>query len=63
MFAVQSMEIEVFGGVSMFTEEQFIAVNGFSNIYWGWGAEDDDIYMRTRRKGIVLTELSYYNRL
>lgn len=50
----QSMEIEVFGGVSMFTEEQFITVNGFSNIYWGWGAEDDDIYMRTRRKGYTV---------
>ncbi|XP_039253012.2 beta-1,4-galactosyltransferase 4-like [Styela clava] len=49
--AYKNMEVEVFGGVSMFTEEQFVSVNGFSNLYWGWGAEDDDLFMRTWKKG------------
>jgi len=41
----------IFGGVSMFTKEDFIKVNGYSNEYWGWGAEDDDMYNRCEREG------------
>ena len=31
------------------TPDQFAAVNGFPNLYSGWGFEDDDLYMRVRR--------------
>lgn len=34
------------GGVLSLRLDHFIAVNGFSNEYFGWGAEDDDFQIR-----------------
>ena len=42
----------MFGGVSMFNKEDFIKVNGFSNTFWGWGGEDDEIRLRCDREGL-----------
>ena len=35
-----------FGGVTMFRLEDFERINGYSNEYWGWGFEDDDLFYR-----------------
>ena len=36
----------IVGGVLAISPLHYRQVNGFSNIYWGWGGEDDDMYKR-----------------
>uniref|UniRef100_A0A914WCV5 Beta-1,4-N-acetylgalactosaminyltransferase n=1 Tax=Plectus sambesii TaxID=2011161 RepID=A0A914WCV5_9BILA len=36
----------IFGGITALTKQQFEKINGFSNDYWGWGGEDDDLSTR-----------------
>lgn len=38
--------INYFGGVLLATPASIVSVNGFSNQYWGWGCEDDDLFIR-----------------
>ncbi|CAL1538642.1 unnamed protein product [Lymnaea stagnalis] len=40
-----------FGGVVMFTKQQYMEINGNSNLYVGWGGEDDDLIRRVMNKG------------
>lgn len=35
-----------FFGVVQFTKHQYEQCNGFANQFWGWGSEDDEIYLR-----------------
>jgi hypothetical protein len=44
----------IFGGVVLFNRRDFIRVNGYSNEYWGWGCEDDDIARRIERRGLTI---------
>lgn len=37
------------GGVISFKKNDFVQINGFSNEYWGWGGEDDDLYFRIKK--------------
>jgi hypothetical protein len=37
---------KLIGGVLNFKTSHFIRVNGYSNEYWGWGGEDDDMETR-----------------
>ena len=46
-------DVEYFGGVVLFTIEQFEAVNGYHTNYWGWGMEDDDLFWRCHLKGMT----------
>lgn len=43
---------EYFGGVTLFPIEDYFHVNGYSNNYWGWGYEDDDLLFRCKENFI-----------
>jgi hypothetical protein len=45
---------EYFGGVTLFPIDKFEEVDGYSNKYWGWGYEDDDLRLRCLEKHIPL---------
>lgn len=50
--------LQIFGGVEALSKNQFLEINGFSNMFWGWGGEDDDLYTRITFKGYKLTRPS-----
>ncbi|VDP26073.1 unnamed protein product [Schistosoma margrebowiei] len=41
------------GGVLKISTSHFIQVNGYSNVYWGWGGEDDDLERRLKASNIM----------
>ncbi len=45
---------EYFGGVTALTANDFELVNGFSNLFWGWGGEDDDLRRRVKLHNITV---------
>ncbi|XP_011302326.1 beta-1,4-N-acetylgalactosaminyltransferase bre-4 [Fopius arisanus] len=46
---------DLFGGVSAMSRDQFRQVNGFSNVFWGWGGEDDDMANRIKARGLHIS--------
>lgn len=42
---------EYFGGAVIFSKEQVLKTNGYSNDYWDWGMEDDDLFWRCVLEG------------
>ena len=44
---------EYFGGAVLFTKEHVEATNGYSNDYWDWGMEDDDLFWRCHKEGLT----------
>ncbi|XP_020708706.2 beta-1,4-N-acetylgalactosaminyltransferase bre-4 [Athalia rosae] len=42
----------LFGGAIALTREHFQRANGFSNVFYGWGGEDDDFYSRLQTRGL-----------
>jgi predicted glycosyltransferase involved in capsule biosynthesis len=43
-----------YGGVNLFNKEDFLTINGYSNEFWGWGGEDDDLLNRVKKLGFNL---------
>jgi len=39
-----------FGGAEMFTKIDYEKINGYSNSFWYWGGEDDNLYSRAKEK-------------
>ena len=35
-----------------------LQVNGLSNLFWGWGREDDELYVRMKEAGMTVSTLS-----
>ena len=48
---------EYTGGVAAITSDQYKAINGFSNLYLGWGCEDEDFYVRIIDRGLSLVRV------
>jgi hypothetical protein len=42
---------DYFGGAVIFSKEQVEKTNGYSNEYWDWGMEDDDLFWRCVLEG------------
>uniref|UniRef100_H2Y8B9 Galactosyltransferase N-terminal domain-containing protein n=1 Tax=Ciona savignyi TaxID=51511 RepID=H2Y8B9_CIOSA len=42
------------GGISAFTRRQMALVNGWSNEFYGWGGEDDDMSIRIAAVGLKI---------
>lgn len=43
-----------FGGVTLFPSKLFEAINGYTNRYYGWGFEDDNLLLRCKELGLKL---------
>ena len=50
-----------FGGVTMLKKEHYLASNGYSNLFWGWGKEDDDMVYRVKAAGLEIRKPVNYD--
>ncbi|KAK6633798.1 hypothetical protein RUM44_004405 [Polyplax serrata] len=44
--------VDLVGGAFAIRTDHFFRVNGFSNFFWGWGGEDDDMGIRISQVGL-----------
>ncbi|XP_030835395.1 beta-1,4-galactosyltransferase 5-like [Strongylocentrotus purpuratus] len=56
---------DFFGAVTGLTKANIRSINGFPNVYWGWGGEDDEIYRRVMDAHLKITrdkgDITQYN--
>lgn len=50
----------IFGGAIAMTRKQFHYINGFSNVFYGWGGEDDDMFNRVYHAGYKVCRYQSY---
>lgn len=55
----RTIKDDYFGGVTLFPNEEFLKINGYSNKYRGWGFEDDDLLYRCQKSNVPLKEVTY----
>lgn len=48
---------DFFGGITIFTREQYERVNGYGTNFWGWGREDDNMRHRLLQHSMFPPEL------
>ena len=51
-------DYDTFGGVSAISRKHFKLLNGFSNLFWGWGYEDLNMARRVRDHKLTITAYS-----
>ena len=54
-FLFSPVGLGFFGAVTAFAASDFQRINGFSNSFWGWGGEDDQLYMRVLSEKLAPT--------
>ncbi len=50
-FEYKDMHSGSLGGALLIPQDVLLSINGYSNNFWGWGGEDDDINARLKRQG------------
>jgi hypothetical protein len=53
---------DYFGGAVIFSKEQVEKTNGYSNEYWDWGMEDDDLFWRCILEDYAKVDYVDYNK-
>ncbi|KAI8518521.1 Beta-1,4-galactosyltransferase 3 [Branchiostoma belcheri] len=46
---------QLFGGVTALSASHYQTLNGYSNLFCGWGGEDDDMYKRLVKKALKIS--------
>lgn len=46
--------LNYFGGVTTVSRNDFKNINGFANIFYGWGGEDDDLNHRIKKFNLTV---------
>lgn len=54
IFNYQLPYARIFGGAVALTRQQFQLANGYSNLFFGWGGEDDDFYERVTHHSPIM---------
>lgn len=55
----RTIQRDYFGGVTLFSMDNFRKINGYSNKYRGWGFEDNDLLFRCREQNLPLESVVY----